>query len=172
MSHFIQIFYQPSSIYFGEVYQWKWKIKLLYFTYSFLPVHWSFHFSINSCGLVIYFQKENFKTKIGLFTLREEADKDDISIGSYFSKKSQNNPMKTTSLAASARDATSSILSSALSSPASSESKKTQHLSTFTPKRDYVATPKREKMGQSDEKLGSKGENISTKQLLPNKVWN
>ncbi len=99
---------------------------------------------------ILYPFQSKFKTKIGRFTLREESEKDEISIGSYFTKKSHITPNTgTTSLAASARDATSKILSGVVSSPASSSSTKTTHPTSFTPKRDYSANSKQEKKEQS-----------------------
>eukprot|EP00112_Aurelia_sp_Birch-Aquarium-sp1_P026789 Seg973.2 transcript_id=Seg973.2/GoldUCD/mRNA.D3Y31 product="DNA repair protein XRCC1" protein_id=Seg973.2/GoldUCD/D3Y31 len=78
-----------------------------------------------------------FKSKIGRFTLKDDSEKDDISIGSYFAKRSQPSVLQVSpSVAASARDATSSIRSSSFA--------KSSHATTFTPKRDFVATPKRD----------------------------
>ena len=62
----------------------------------------------------------DFKTKIGRFALKEESDKDEIAVGSYFAKRlHSSSTVSSPIMAAAARDASSTIRSNYVMSPPS-----------------------------------------------------
>ena len=91
----------------------------------------------------------NFKKKIGKFTLKDDSDVDEIKVGSYFAKKLQHGTSAASlSTAASARDASSSIrLSAMTSSPSESVApslRKADRATTLKPKDERSTAVKRE----------------------------